>query len=268
MFIESLEPSVVLPAMDANMAAFWSEYGRASGCALETVGAGTWFYSGIPHPFFNGVPRAVFDDVQLHQVVDALGRRIREAGAPAFWWVGAHSTPTSIASQLAEAGINRVGTVPAMAIDLRHAGSIEAPVEGLSIQRVDSASQQAVWGRVAAAGSGFAQVATEALAGLEGRLAGSSYRAQHRYLGLLNGQPIAASAMVLAGGVAGIYAVATLPEARNLGIGRAMSVAPLLAAQDAGCHVAVLQASPAGYPIYRKIGFSEFGSYALHLQAK
>ena len=154
----------------------------------------------------------MFDDVQLHQVVDALGRRIREAGAPAFWWVGAHSTPTSIASQLAEAGINRVGTVPAMAIDLRHAGSIEAPVEGLSIQRVDSASQQAVWGRVAAAGSGFAQVATEAPRRSRRAVGRLVVPCAASVFGLLNGQPIAASAMVLAGGVAGIYAVATSPK--------------------------------------------------------
>ena len=51
MFIESLEPlSGVAGLDDANMAAFWSEHGRASGCALETVGAGTWFYPAFRIP--------------------------------------------------------------------------------------------------------------------------------------------------------------------------------------------------------------------------
>lgn len=266
-FIDTLEPAVVLPAMDANMATFWSEYGRADGCALETVDGGVWFHSGIPHPFFNGVPRAAFHDESVGMVVDALRARADVTGAPAFWWVGPHSTPSTIATQLDAFGIRRAGSVPAMAMNLQQSGSFELDVAGLSIERVQGPEGQAVWGRVAATGSNFSMQAIEALTALEQRLGGPRYREQYRYIGRLDGAPVATSAMVLDAGVAGVYAVATLPEARQRGIGRAMSVAALVDARAAGCRVAVLQASPAGYPIYRKIGFTEIASYDLHLQA-
>ncbi len=268
LYVDSLDPAVVLPAMDANMATFWSEYGRASGCALEQVDGGLWFHSGVPHPFFNGVPRAVFHADSLDHVVGSLRTRIETTGAPAFWWVGPNSAPESIGTQLGERGIPRVGSVPVMAMDLRQrVGAVDVDVPGLTIERVENAEQQTTWGRVAATGSGFSPAAVEALTALEGRLGGPAYRKQYRYIGVLDGVAVATSAMVNDSGVAGIYAVATLPEARLRGIGKAMSVAPLLDARAAGCLVAVLQASPAGYPIYRKIGFSEIASYGLHLQS-
>ena len=267
-YLDTVDPAVVLPAMDANMATFWSEYGRSQGCVLERAGDAVWFHSGIPHPFFNGVPRATFSSNEaVEQVVNGLAARIAATGAPAFWWVGPFSSPDGIGARLEASGIRRVGSVPAMAIDLTRLGAAEPLPAGLSIERVESAAQQSVWGRTAATGSDFTPSSVEALAALEGRLGGPDYRAQYRYIGFLDGRPVASSAMVLDAGVAGIYAVATLPDVRQRGIGMAMSVRPLYDARDAGYRVAVLQASPAGFPIYRKIGFVEVAMYGLHLQA-
>ena len=79
--------------------------------------------------------------------------------------------------------------------------------------------------------------------------------------------PIATSALVLDAGVAGIYAVATLPEARRKGIGRMMSMRALLDARQQGYRVGVLQASAMGYPVYKQIGFREVCRYELYLQS-
>jgi GNAT superfamily N-acetyltransferase len=85
------------------------------------------------------------------------------------------------------------------------------------------------------------------------------------YLALLNGQPVATSQLFTSAGVAGIYNVTCVPEARGQGIGAAITRAPLLAARSMGYRVGILQASDLGYKVYRRLGFQDFGHLSVYL---
>jgi GNAT superfamily N-acetyltransferase len=85
------------------------------------------------------------------------------------------------------------------------------------------------------------------------------------YLALLNGKPLATSQLFTSAGVAGIYNVTCLPEARGRGVGTAIVLAPLLEAREMGYQVGILQASSMGYNVYRRIGFQDFGKLSLYL---
>jgi ribosomal protein S18 acetylase RimI-like enzyme len=78
------------------------------------------------------------------------------------------------------------------------------------------------------------------------------------YLGFCGDQAVASSTLFPTEGVAGIYHVATLPGFRNRGIGRSITLAPLLKAKSAGFRTAILQATKLGQSIYKRLGFTEF----------
>jgi len=85
------------------------------------------------------------------------------------------------------------------------------------------------------------------------------------YLALLNGQPVGTSQLFLSAGVAGIYNVTCIPEARGQGIGAAVTLAPLLQARKLGYRISILQASQRGYSVYRRLGFQDFGKLSVYL---
>ncbi|MGB0093324.1 MAG: GNAT family N-acetyltransferase [Solirubrobacteraceae bacterium] len=60
-------------------------------------------------------------------------------------------------------------------------------------------------------------------------------------------------------GVAGIYSMGVDPGYRRHGIGRALTIAACRLAAERGCRYAVLNATDAGEPVYRKVGFESLG---------
>lgn len=57
--------------------------------------------------------------------------------------------------------------------------------------------------------------------------------------------------------------VATLPERQRQGYAKRAMIAALLDARHRGCRTAVLQATPEGVQLYRKLGFQDAGHYDL-----
>jgi GNAT superfamily N-acetyltransferase len=265
--IEGILSHELLTAMDSNMIAFWSSYGRANGSTLQATSDVVWFYTGIQDPLFNGVLYAKLNPDGVEAILDSLQAKIDEQGAPALWWIGPQSKPDHLGSLLEQHGLQPAGEVPGMAINLGLVDDEPEMITNFTIQKVSNTEMQALWAQIAAIGTGFPDVVAEAMARVEATLTDPQYKAQRRYIGLLDGTPVATSALVLDSGVAGIYAVATIPEARRKGIGRIMTVIPLLEAKQIGYRVGILQASSMGYAIYKRIGFQDVCEYRLYLQA-
>lgn len=205
--------------------------------------------SGLPSDTFNVVCHSRAD-VRIDRVL-AHFETVRR---PFSWWVGPEDLPVDLSALLEEAGLHAAESELAMSLELHTLADVRVP-EPLRIERVRTREQLADFARIAApadpaAVAFYAQTAAAAL---------TSDCPLRFYLGYADDQAVASSEVTLTGTIAGVYNVSTLPEHRRRGFGTAMTAAPLLEARRDGATLAILQATPAGASIYRRIGFRSNG---------
>jgi GNAT superfamily N-acetyltransferase len=80
------------------------------------------------------------------------------------------------------------------------------------------------------------------------------------YVARLDGEPAACVGVMGHNGDAGIWAVATLPEARGRGLSTALMHQALHDAAQRGCETTTLQATKLGRPVYERLGYRDLGA--------
>lgn len=81
------------------------------------------------------------------------------------------------------------------------------------------------------------------------------------YLGRAAGEPVSTGMSIVADGVAGVYFIGTVPDARGRGYGEAITARIHADAAAAGCHAAILQSSPSGLGVYERLGYRTAFTY-------
>jgi hypothetical protein len=153
-----------------------------------------------------------------------------------------------------------------MAIELGALDGEVATPAGLRIEHVRGPEMRRLWARLLGEGSGFGEMAAQALAEIEPNLSDADYLQKPRYIGFLSGRPVATSVLVPAAGLAGVYAVSTIPDARGRGIGAAMTAVPLIEARAQGYRMGILQATAMGHAVYRRLGLRDVCEYRCYAQ--
>lgn len=228
-----------MSAIEANPAAWLDVLSRQPGAEVHDG----WVVTDVPFALCNSCffPAWGEDaDARVDEVV-AAGR---ERGVPQLWWLGESSTPRDLADRLRARGLDVVAEeLPGMELDLREL----APVDPVAVRTSD----------VALIAEPFCTaygVPDDAWASLAPAFAASRAELRH-WVVREDGRCVAAASTVVRDGVAGLYNVSVVPDARGRGLGREVSVAALAGARDDGAHAAVLHATRDGLPIYERLGF-------------
>jgi ribosomal protein S18 acetylase RimI-like enzyme len=198
-------------------------------------------------------------DAAIEETIAYFGSR----DVPAFsWWLMPDMQPADLGRYLESHGFALREGASGMTVDLAKVDQELTSPAGLSIQVVSDEETFGQWSSVAATCFGltdFEEYLYDWWVDL-----GLDLPVRY-YLGLLNGEPVASSTLFLAAGIAGLYNIGVLPDARRQGIGTAMTLAPLLDARAQGYRVSILHASSMGYNMYRRIGFQEYCKHSRYV---
>jgi GNAT superfamily N-acetyltransferase len=244
--------------IQANWADSYTYFGRSAHAELSVSSHLTWLLTGIPDAFLNVVFRTRLPargrDVLIDETLAHFRRRkVRKLS----WWAECKTPRPELESCLVKFGLvfHEGGT--GMAADLAQLPEDLPPLDGLTIRPVQDLPGLRQWVHVNRVGFGLPDYAEGRLFDLFADVAFGL--PMQCYLAELDGQPVGTSQFFLSAGVAGIYNVTVLPEVRGRGIGAAVALAALREARRRGYRISILQASRLGYPVYRRLGFQDYG---------
>ena len=231
--------------------------GRAAGAEERDDGKVRWVIGDIPIDYHNCVVRADLSPEEADATILESLEHFRARGAPGSWHVGPSMRPTDIGERLLAHGFSYGGDDIGMALDLSTLPERVPVPDELVIERVRDEETLAAWKDTLARGFGEGPVEAEWVGEMYRRVGLGDDGPWRHYLGRLGSEPVATSTLFPGAGMAGIYFVSTVEEARRRGIGAALTLAPLQEAREMGCRLGVLGSSEMGYPVYRRLGFRE-----------
>lgn len=255
----------VKSAIKANWEAYHYCLGSSSNVELSIGRHLTWLMTDLPDHFMNLVVCSQLPSEGADKLIESTLAQFKSMNIKKLSWLvheGGLSAETSRAL-LAHGFTFREAFATEMAVDLSTLPDELPNRPRLSIVLVEDECRLRQWIHVASIGfkidEKFKQVWCDLFADV---ILNPRFRT---YLALLDGKPVGTSQLFLSEGVAGIYNVTCMPEARGQGIGSTMTLVPLLDAHRLGYRVGVLQASKQGYNAYRRLGFQDFGKLSLYL---
>jgi hypothetical protein len=245
-------------AIEANYAALLTAFAAQPNACIHTTPDYTLVSNPVYSPFYNGVVNARLTEENADAAIEATVEIFRERGTSvAFWWMFPNATPVDLEQRLLAHGFLKWGDDPGMWVDLMCMDETLKIPPNFRLEVVHD--ERMLNDFISLLISVFHMPVAGAESWRETALAIGMDRLPYTfYVGYLDDQPVAINAIMLGGGVAGAYAVGVIPEMQRRGLGKAVTVLPFAEARVQGCRIGVLFSSEAGYPVYQKIGFSEF----------
>jgi predicted GNAT family acetyltransferase len=245
----------LVTAIRANMCEFFRHLSRSVPDEPAENEKFTRWYTPLPHPWFSGVLSANLPEESDHSFIEEAIQYFRAKEVHAFtWWMEPHLKRSDWEPVLSKHGFGVSDETPGMAVDLNEINESSDPADGFEIRSVDDEESLRTWVKVFINGFDLPPDWESLTFDLWMQL-GLNFPIRN-YLGYVEGKPVSTSSVFHGSGVAGIYCVTTVPEARGKGAGAALTLKPLLEAREMGYRIGILQSSNMGFNVYKNLGFT------------
>jgi len=255
-----------IQALQENFWSMWSNFGKGPGCALHDDGDSLWFDTPISTLPYNTVLR-FSGDHDLSARVDRIVRHYAERDVP-FTWVVHPTAPDALVDELTRRGMQEIDVVDGMIADLANLPDIPAKPDGFDVREViaESDTRQAL--DLIAWRWKIEQDAIMHLYAVNEQLRVGTPQALARlWAAYDDGVMVSKTALHFTPGTAGIYGVATRPEARGRGLAAHLVLWSLHEARAAGYTTSVLHSSPMAVSLYRRMGFESIAPFTVYASA-
>jgi ribosomal protein S18 acetylase RimI-like enzyme len=249
----------ILEAIDRHERESSAAYARALGGRVEDRSELLVYVTGLPAFFANGVKSPRLTQASAEGTIQEVSEILSDARVPGTWVVGPLATPFDLGERLERAGLRRVHDLPWMAANILDMDLGSPPPPFLAVHRVDGEDAHRGWLRAMEQGFGLDDATTTTIDRTARAVGFDASAGWVRFVGTVEGRVVASSGVMLFGGLAGVYNVATLPEARRQGFGAALTRAALRHGRDRGYRVAALGTSDLGRSVYERMGFRDVG---------
>ena len=224
------------------------------------------------NPMFKGVWNTRLSEQGADLAIDQTIAWFKKQNAPYFfWWTGGNTSPSDLESRLARRGMISMAEQtqalaqgilsteqgsPCMVAELSKMNEavLQQTPEGFVIREIINESELYNFKKVFVETYEIPDWAGQAWVDATLKI-GIGKTPWRIFVGYLDDQPVATNMLFHGGGVASVYAVATVPSARGKGIGAAITLKPLLEAREDGYIYAVLFSTELGKSVYQRIGF-------------
>lgn len=254
----------IIHQIELNLWETWSNFGRGPGCTLHDEGDTLWFETPIPILPYNTVLKfQVKEDVDQH--IDALIQGYAKRKVIPLWIVHHTSTPNDLAERLQKRGWQEIELVPGMARLLDNLPEPPPLPPGVEIRKaVDDRDLSELYGFAAWRWGVPEEFRPQLKAMIEKFNIGERGTNTHFWMAWKDGAAISKIGLYNGSGSAGVYGVATKPEARGLGIASILMDVAMKAAREMGQKICVLDSSPLAEKLYERLGFIRVSSIPLY----
>lgn len=260
--VQALDSPRLIAALEANLEEEMMCFGRGlTGGEIYNDGEIEGFFTG--RAYLNGILRTHMKSQEasyIKEKVKAIKHYFQEKQINKIGWsVGRDCQPANMALYLERQGFLQLRDENiGMALDVEAMRVEEEKVAGLEIREIVDLENLKILRQLEVQGFGssedMAQNYFEMYAGVG---FGRSTVWRH-FSGWLQGNAVASASLLFHAGVAGVYGIATVPEARRRGIARAMVLRAIHEARQEGYRIVVLSPTDMSEGIYRRLGFREY----------
>ncbi len=252
----NLSEAELAAAVQANLFALFRGMMALPGGEIVETPQVSYHHAFPSNPMFKSVWAAHLTPDEADTTIEQTLAWYKARQAPfVFWWVGPDTQPADLAERLLAHGFTaNISGDPGMAADLHALNENSHTPDGFTVVPATDQKMLEDWRDVFCASYEVPLWAGQAWADATSRLniTGAPWQL---YVGYWNGKPVATNILFNGAGVASVYGVGTLPEARGKGIGAAITLKPLLDAREQGYRHAVLFSTEMGYSVYQRLGF-------------